>query len=62
MLEPGVDLDWASMHVVVLNLASLLFEPAISRVLGEPFLGDEQLERWTAATTALFQRAIQRRV
>jgi AcrR family transcriptional regulator len=60
-IEPGVDLDWVAVHLTVFNLGSLLFEPAISRALGEPFLTDAGIERWNAATTALMTRALIRR-
>jgi TetR/AcrR family transcriptional regulator, regulator of cefoperazone and chloramphenicol sensitivity len=57
-LDPGVDQDWAAMHVVIFNLACVLLEPAISRHLAEPFFSDEQLERWNRATTELYRRGV----
>lgn len=55
-LADGVDQDWAALHVLVFNLASVLLEPAISRQLDQPFLAPEQLQRWNAATTELYRR------
>lgn len=55
-LEPGIDLDWAALHVVVFNMASVLFEPAISRHLPAPFASAAELQRWNRATTELYRR------
>jgi AcrR family transcriptional regulator len=57
-LPPGLDLEWAAMHVVMFNLASFLFEPAVSNALGEPFVSEHGLARWNAAATQLLTRAI----
>jgi AcrR family transcriptional regulator len=59
-LAPGLDLEWAAMHVVMFNLASFLFEPAITRTLGEPLVSEDGLARWNAAATQLLTRAIVR--
>ena len=59
-LAPGLDLEWAAMHVVMFNLASFLFEPAVTRTLGEPLVSKHGLERWNAAATQLLTRAIVR--
>ena len=59
-LRPGVDRDWAAIHVFVFNLACVLFEPALDRHLGEPFFGPGQLHRWNVATTDLYRRALMR--
>ena len=56
-LEDGVDRDWAAKHVILFNLASVLFEPAISGELSAPFFTADQLERWNHATTDLYRRA-----
>jgi TetR/AcrR family transcriptional regulator, regulator of cefoperazone and chloramphenicol sensitivity len=59
-LDPGVDRDWAAIHVIVFNLASVLLEPAISRQLPAPFFSSDQLRRWNAATTELYRRGLTR--
>jgi AcrR family transcriptional regulator len=57
-LRPGVDREWAAIHVFVFNLACVLFEPAISHLLPAPFFSPEQLQRWNAATTELYRHAL----
>jgi AcrR family transcriptional regulator len=57
-IPQGTDLEWLSLHLVVFNLGSVLFEEAVTRALGAPFLSAEGIERWRAATTALFTRAL----
>lgn len=59
-LDPSADQDWAAIHVIVFNLASVLLEPAISRQLPKPFLDPGQLKRWNAATTELYRRGLTR--
>ena len=54
-LRGDLDLEWAALHSVIVNLGTVIFEPAVSRQLGESFLADEPLERWKVATTALFR-------
>jgi AcrR family transcriptional regulator len=54
MLRPDLDLEWAAMHTVLINLGTVMLEPGISRRLGRPFLQPRQVQRWKAATTALF--------
>jgi AcrR family transcriptional regulator len=60
LLEPGLDRTWAALHLVVFNLGAVMFQKAIDRHLPEPFMRPESLERWNAATTALFRRAFSR--
>ncbi len=57
-LATGIDQEWAAIHVVVFNLASVLFEAAISRHLPEPLLTPAELERWNRATAELYRRAL----
>jgi AcrR family transcriptional regulator len=59
-LEPTIDRDWAAIHAVVFNIASVLFESAISRHLPEPFFSPGQLQRWNKATTEMYRRALTR--
>src|SRR3954468_25008598 len=60
LLHDDVDLVWAPLNVVVLNLATVLFERAISRHLPAPFFSPDSLERWRRADTDLFRRALYR--
>jgi AcrR family transcriptional regulator len=57
-LEPNVDREWAALHVIVFNLASVLLEPALSHRLPAPFFTPEQLARWNTATTELYRRGL----
>ena len=54
MLREDLDLDWAALHTVLINLGTVILEPGISRRLGNPFLTKRQVQRWKRATTALF--------
>jgi hypothetical protein len=58
--DPDTDLDWAALHVILFNLATVLLESAISRHLPEPLFTPEQLQRWNAATTELYRRGFTR--
>jgi AcrR family transcriptional regulator len=55
VLRPDLDREWAVLHVVVFNLATVLFRGAIERRLPAPFLSPDQLQRWNEATTALLR-------
>jgi AcrR family transcriptional regulator len=59
-LRDGTDQHWAAIHMILFNLACVLFEPAISRQLPEPFFTSEQLQRWNKATTDLYRHALLR--
>jgi AcrR family transcriptional regulator len=54
MLRPDLDLDWAALHTVLINLGTVIMEPGVSDQLGRPFLTKRQVERWKVATTKLF--------
>jgi TetR/AcrR family transcriptional regulator, regulator of cefoperazone and chloramphenicol sensitivity len=54
LLREGLDLDWAALHTVLINLGTVILEPGVSRQLGRPFLDKRQIQRWKDATTALF--------
>jgi len=60
LLRPDACLEWAALHVVVLNLATVLMREAIERHLTAPFTDPDQLERWNQATNALFQHGLYR--
>jgi TetR/AcrR family transcriptional regulator, regulator of cefoperazone and chloramphenicol sensitivity len=57
-LRPRVDLQWAALHIVLLDASALMLEGAINRHLSSPFLGDAGIARWGAATTALLTHGI----
>jgi AcrR family transcriptional regulator len=59
-LRPDVDVRWMALHNVMLNLATVLLEPGISRHLSKPFRTPEEIARWSAATKALFAHGILR--
>lgn len=54
MLRADLDLEWAALHTVLINLGTVILEPGVSRQLGRPFLTKRQIQRWKQATTALF--------
>lgn len=54
LLRDDLDLDWAALHTVLINLATVMLEPGVSRQLGRPFLNTRQIARWKRATTELF--------
>jgi AcrR family transcriptional regulator len=54
MLREDLDLDWAALHTVLINLGTVIMEPGVSDQLGKPFLTNRQVERWKVATTKLF--------
>jgi AcrR family transcriptional regulator len=54
LLREGLDLDWAALHTVLINLGTVIMEPGVSRQLGRPFLDKRQVARWKRATTELF--------
>jgi AcrR family transcriptional regulator len=58
LLADDVDLAWAPLHVVILNLATLLMRTAIERHLPEPLLAPTGLERWRVANTSLFREGL----
>ena len=54
MLRADLDLEWAALHTVLINLGTVIMEPGVSRQLRRPFLTKRQVRRWKEATTALF--------
>lgn len=54
VLREDLDLEWAALHTVLVNLGTVIMEPGVSRRLGRPFLTKRQVQRWKEATTALF--------
>ena len=60
-LHRDLDLEWAAMHLVIFNMSTLLFEPAIETNLPAPLFEPQQLRRWNVATTELYRRGLFRR-
>ncbi len=54
LLRDDLDLEWAALHTVLINLATVILEPGVSRRLRRPFLDEHEVKRWKQATTALF--------
>jgi AcrR family transcriptional regulator len=61
LLREELDRDWTALHVVIFNLATILFRAAIERHLPASFLEPEQLRRWNVATTDLLREGALRR-
>jgi AcrR family transcriptional regulator len=55
-LREDVDRLWLGLQVVILDLGTVLLEPAIERHLAKPMLEPDQLERWRKACTELLRR------
>ena len=60
LLKDEADVTWTALHGVVIPLATVLFQRAIERHLPEPFFAPAQLDRWNAATNALFREGMYR--
>jgi TetR/AcrR family transcriptional regulator, regulator of cefoperazone and chloramphenicol sensitivity len=58
LLRDDLDRRWAVLQVIVMNLATALLEPAISRHLDAPLRSPAQLERWNRACTELFRHGL----
>lgn len=54
LLREDLDLEWAALHTVLINLGTVILEPGVSGQLRRPFLDPREVERWKRATTALF--------
>jgi AcrR family transcriptional regulator len=62
LLRPDADLTWTALHAVVLVLGTVLLEDAVDRHLPQRFFTPAQLERWNAASNALFREGTYRLV
>jgi len=60
LLRPDTDLTWTALHAVVMILGTILLRDAIERHLPEPFFTPAQLDRWNAASNALFREGTYR--
>ena len=58
LLRHDADLPWSALHVVVLNLGTVLLEQAINRHLPAALRDAEQLQRWNQATSDLFRQGV----
>jgi AcrR family transcriptional regulator len=56
MLRDDVDRLWLGLQIVILDLGTVLLEPAIDRHLPKPLLESEQLDRWRKACTELLRQ------
>ena len=55
LLRDHLDRRWPVLHVIIMNLATAMLEPAINRHLDAPLRDPDQLQRWNQATTELFR-------
>ncbi|WP_167659901.1 TetR/AcrR family transcriptional regulator [Nocardia mangyaensis] len=55
LLRENLDRRWAVLHVIIMNLATAMLEPAINRYLEAPLRDAKQLERWNRASTEMFR-------
>jgi AcrR family transcriptional regulator len=55
LVRADLDLTWSALHIVILNLGTVLFEAAVDRQLPDSLRTPSGLERWRSATTALFR-------
>jgi TetR/AcrR family transcriptional regulator, regulator of cefoperazone and chloramphenicol sensitivity len=55
-LRDDVDRLWLGLQVVILDLGTVLLEPAIDRHLPRPLLEPDQLDRWRKACTELLRQ------
>jgi AcrR family transcriptional regulator len=55
-LRDGVDRLWLGLQVVILDLGTVLLEPAVNRHLPDSLRTPDQLERWRKACTELLRQ------
>jgi AcrR family transcriptional regulator len=60
LLRPDVDLEWAALHLMLIDVGGFLLERSVSRYLGTPITGGDGLRRMEKATAALFLHGIYR--
>jgi AcrR family transcriptional regulator len=53
-LGPDLDLEWAVLQLLVFNLSTMMFEPAISHALRESITSEDGRRRVNAAAARLF--------
>src|SRR3954469_1117005 len=59
-LHDGLDLEWAVLEMLLFNLSSMLFRPAIEHALGESIMSEKGRQRLNAAALSLFTRGLTR--
>jgi AcrR family transcriptional regulator len=59
-LSPDLDLEWAVIQMLVFQLSTVMFEPAISHALGQSLLSEAGRRRVNAAAMRLFTRGFTR--
>lgn len=57
-LKPDVDIDWATLHYVLLALGTVLMRNGVERLLDGPLDDPEELRRWTHARSTLLQQGL----
>jgi AcrR family transcriptional regulator len=55
LLRKNVDALWAALHVVIINVGTILLEDLIDEHLPHPLNSSSGIERWRRAQTDLFQ-------
>jgi len=60
LLRSDLDLTCSALQIVLLSAAPVLLQEAVERHLERPFLSEEAMTRWHAATSALFARGVYR--
>jgi AcrR family transcriptional regulator len=55
LLRERVDALWAALHVVIVNVGTILLEDLLDRHLPDPLTSEAGIERWSRAQTDLFQ-------
>jgi TetR/AcrR family transcriptional regulator, regulator of cefoperazone and chloramphenicol sensitivity len=60
LVRSDLDRDWNALHVILIDVGAYLFEPALSRCLGESPLSDKGLKRMEKATETLFLKGVYR--
>jgi AcrR family transcriptional regulator len=53
-LGPDLDREWAVLQLLLFNLSTIMFEPAIDHALGESIMSEEGRRRLNDAATRLF--------
>ena len=60
LLRKDLDLEWAALHLILINVGAFLLAPTLERYLGTSLLGDTGMGRMEKATTDLFLKGIYR--
>ena len=60
LLRKELDLEWAALHLILINVGAFLLAPTLERYLGTSLLGDTGMGRMEKATTDLFLKGIYR--